>query len=80
MSLEAWGDEGNDTYGPDEIEEILAEVHEELEAGASSARIHEIAAKHPSLQDIILAFVGQWAVSPGSDLTDDMPLTDGTRK
>jgi len=46
MSLEAWGDEGNDTYGPDEIEEILAEVHEELEAVATSARIHEIAAKH----------------------------------
>ncbi len=56
---------------PFELDEILAGVHEELEDGASGARIREIAEAHPEARDEILTFAAEWFASDGSDLSDD---------
>jgi hypothetical protein len=46
-----------------ERDSILFDLHEELEAGASGARVREIANVHPGMRDDILAFAAEWAVS-----------------
>ena len=56
---------------PREIDEVLAGVHEEIELGATGARIHEIADQHLQAREAILAFAAEWFASPGSDLSDD---------
>lgn len=53
------------------LDEILAGMHEELEAGASGARVREIADANPNARDDILAFAAEWFASDGSDLFDD---------
>lgn len=62
----------NTPLPPLELDEILAGVHEELEDGASGARIREIADEHPNARDDILAFAAEWLASEGSDLSDDV--------
>jgi hypothetical protein len=54
-----------------DLDEILAGVHDELEGGASGARVREIADAHPDARDDILAFAAEWFASDGSDLSDD---------
>jgi len=54
-----------------ELDDILADVHEELEAGASADRIDQIVKAHPRVRDEILAFAAEWFASDGSDLPDD---------
>ena len=54
-----------------DLDEILTGVHDELEAGASGARVREIADAHPGARDDILAFAAEWFASDGSDLSDD---------
>lgn len=54
-----------------ELDDILADVHEELEAGASADRIDQIIKAHPLARDEILAFAAEWFASDGSDLPDD---------
>jgi hypothetical protein len=56
-----------------ELDDILADVHEQLEAGASADRIDQIARAHPGVRDEILAFVAEWFASEGSDLRDEDP-------
>ncbi|WP_158743045.1 hypothetical protein [Acidisphaera sp. L21] len=53
------------------LDEILASVHEELETGASGARVRQIADANPGVRDDILAFAAEWSASLGSDLADD---------
>lgn len=54
-----------------ELDDILADVHEQLEAGASADRIDQIADAHPRVRDEILAFAAEWFISEGSDLSDE---------
>ena len=56
---------------PRALDEILASLHEELEDGASGARVREIADAHPEARADILAFAAEWCASAGSDLTDE---------
>ena len=56
------------------LDDILAKVHEELEAGASADRIDQIVKAHPLYRDEILAFAAEWFASDGSGLSDDAPL------
>lgn len=62
------------------LDEILAGVHEELEAGVSGTRIREIAKAHPEARDQILAFAAEWCASEGSDLSDDDPVGNRTAR
>jgi hypothetical protein len=53
------------------LDDILANLHEELEEGASADRVREIASEHPQFRTEILAFSAEWFRSDGSDLPDD---------
>ncbi len=61
----------NNSIPLDELDEILAAVHEELEGGASADRVMQIATSCPHLREEILAFAAEWFASDGSDLPDD---------
>lgn len=54
-----------------DLDEILADLHDELEGGASGARIREIADAQPDARDDILAFAAEWFAFDGSDLSDN---------
>ena len=62
----------NDQLTPEAIDEVLAAVHEELQAGADAARIIAIADGNPGARDQILAFAAEWSASAGSDLPDEV--------
>lgn len=42
------------------LDEVLRNLHEELEAGASAARVQEIAALHPDVHEDIITFAVEW--------------------
>jgi len=56
----------------DQLDDILAGVHLELEDGATADRINQIANENPQLRAEILAFAAEWFASDGSDLSDDI--------
>ena len=68
----------NNSLSMDELDDILARVHEELEGGAIADRIKEIADEHPQARADILAFAAEWFASDGSDLDDDVLSVDRT--
>lgn len=61
----------NNLLSTDELDVILAHVHDELEAGASADRIKTIANENPQARDEVFAFVAAWFTTDGSDLSDD---------
>lgn len=62
----------------EELDDVLALVHEELEDGASGDDVRQLADRYPAHRAAILAFVAAWLESDGSDLTDDMPVVGQT--
>ena len=62
----------NNQLTPEAIDELLAAVHEELEAGADAGRILAIADANPGARDEVLAFAAEWSLSGGSDLPDEV--------
>lgn len=56
----------------DQIAEIIAQVHEELEGGASADRIKQIANENPQFSAEILGFTAEWFVDVGGKLADDL--------
>lgn len=61
-----------------DLDALRASVHDELEKGASAARVREIADAHPNFRAEILDFAAAWLASDGSDLSDDMRLVGQT--
>ncbi|MDX8494184.1 hypothetical protein RFN29_21695 [Mesorhizobium sp. VK22B] len=62
----------------DQLDDILAGVHLELEDGATADRINQIANENPQLRTEILAFAAEWFASDGSDLSDDILTVEQT--
>lgn len=62
----------------DQLDDILASVHLELEDGATADRINQIANENPQLRAEILAFAAEWFASDGSDLSDDILTVEQT--
>ncbi|MER9559459.1 hypothetical protein [Mesorhizobium sp. M0323] len=68
----------NNPIPADQLDETLAEVHTELEDGASADRIKQIANENPQFSAEILAFAAEWFASEGSDLSDDQMSVERT--
>lgn len=62
----------NNLLSTDDLDAILAHVHDELEAGASADRIKTIANEKPQAREEIFAFAAAWFTTDGSDLSDDV--------
>ncbi|RWO22847.1 hypothetical protein [Mesorhizobium sp.] len=56
----------------DQSDEILAQVHEELEGGASMDRVNQIMKENPQFSAEILGFTAEWFASVGGKLADDL--------
>ena len=61
-----------------ELAQVLGRVYEELEGGASAARIKEMADECPQARAEILAFAAEWVMAEDSDLPDDVLKVDRT--
>ena len=60
------------------IDDIIEQVHEELEEGASAARIRQIADEHPQARAEILSFAAEWFASDGDGVSDDEQVVGDT--
>ncbi len=55
----------------DTLDELLADLHDELENGATAALVKELADRNPDHRAVIFAFTARWLTAERNGLSDD---------